>query len=79
MQANEVPKTVLKEGVIYEGDNGRLLCAKCAGQSARFTGFDLSGVEVVPQTDEDAADWLAFFGRPMACEEGCTSYAPCES
>ncbi|MEA2067798.1 MAG: hypothetical protein U9P12_01240 [Verrucomicrobiota bacterium] len=41
------PKPVLKEGIIYSSDNGMLICKKCAGQSALYTGRDSSGQEVL--------------------------------
>jgi len=70
------PTPVLKEDVIYSADNGMLICKKCAGQSALYTGRDISGQEVVaiPRSENEA--WEKFFGEDMACEKGCTSYAP---
>jgi hypothetical protein len=68
------PKPVLKDGVIYSGDNGELICRKCAGDSALYTGRDRSGlkVRVVPRSENEA--WREFFGKDMTCERGCTSY-----
>jgi hypothetical protein len=68
------PKPVLKDGVIYSSENGMLICKKCAGQSALYTGRDRSGMKVraVPRSENEA--WRAFFGKDMTCERGCTSY-----
>jgi hypothetical protein len=68
------PELVLKEGVIYSGDNGERICRKCAGQSALYTGRDRSGMKVraIPRSENKA--WRAFFGKDMACERGCTRY-----
>lgn len=68
------PKPVLKEGVIYSGDNGERICKKCAGDSALYTGRDRSGMKVraVPRSENEA--WRAFFGKDMTCERGCTGY-----
>jgi hypothetical protein len=68
------PKPVLKDGVIYSGDNGERICKKCAGDSALYTGRDRSGMKVraVPRSENEA--WRAFFGKDMACERGCTRY-----
>jgi hypothetical protein len=70
------PKPVLKDGLIYSADNGMLICKKCAGQSALYTGRDISGQEVVAVPRSQNAEWKRFFGEDMTCEHGCTSYAP---
>ena len=68
-------KPVLKEGVIYEADNGQLICLKCAGSSAKFTGHDRSGKRVrALNKGADNASWFTMFGKPLACEAGCTVY-----
>ncbi len=69
------PVAVLSPGVVYSADNGRLICLKCAGMSAKYTGRDISGQKVTAMNVEDAIEWVAAVGRPMACERGCTSYA----
>lgn len=68
------PKPVLKPGVVYSSDNGRLICIHCAGASAKFTGRDISGqrVEAVPVAE--TVEWRATFGRDLACECGRTIY-----
>ena len=68
------PKATLRAGTIYSADNGRLICLHCAGASAKFTGRDLSGMKVVPMTQNDNAEWLNLFGEAMTCEGKCTSY-----
>ena len=74
-----VPKSVLKPGIIYSGDNGRLICLHCAGMSAKFTGRDLSGHKVEAMGPDDAQGWFAYFGEPMKCESGCTEYPAIKS
>lgn len=61
-------KTYLKEGAIYEGDNGRLMCVDCAGMSALYTGKDISGRKVRRMAVEDVAEWQAVLSQPMQCE-----------
>jgi hypothetical protein len=70
------PKPVLKAGIVYSADNGRLICLRCAGASAKFTGRDLSGQKVAPlrSDDAEAREWFNHFGKPLACEIGCTVY-----
>jgi hypothetical protein len=68
------PKSVLKDGVIYSGDNGVRICKKCAGQSALYTGCDLSGQEVFAMPRSVNAEWRRLTGRDYTCEAGCTSY-----
>ena len=68
------PVPVLKDGVIYSADNGMLICKKCAGQCALYTGRDISGQEVCAMPRSENAAWRKQFGEDMACEAGCTSY-----
>lgn len=70
------PKPVLKDGVIYSGDNGRLVCAKCAGESALNTGHDLSGLEMMPCSRIYNEMWRQLAGEDITCEAGCTTYHP---
>lgn len=70
----KVPPIVLKEGVIYSGDNGRLFCRKCAGMTALYTGRDLSGQKVEAVDVSENVEWRKEFGRDMACESGCLTY-----
>lgn len=64
-------KPVLKQGVIYIADNGRLICYHCAGASAKYSGRDISGQKVIPLTHGQLWTWRNAFGS-VACEEGCT-------
>lgn len=73
-EEGEGPKPVLKPGIIYAADNGRLICLTCAGAAAKFTGRDISGQCVEAMTARDAAEWEKQLGKPMACESGCTTY-----
>lgn len=61
---------------VYSGDNGQLICTQCAGQTALFTGRDLSGRKLVPMTDADAIHWGQVMGEPLACECGKTTHVP---
>lgn len=70
------PVPVLKAGVIYVGDNGRLICLECAGMSAKYTGLDLSGQKVEALGTAEDTEWLKRFGKHLKCERGCTSYIP---
>jgi hypothetical protein len=70
----ETPEPKLKEGVIYYGDNGRRICVKCAGQTAKFTGRDTSGKRVRAATLDDALGWQEMFMRHLSCENGCTFF-----
>ncbi len=70
------PVPVLEDELIYSGDNGMLICKKCAGQSALYTGRAISGQEVLAMPLSQNAVWKRFFGEDMTCERGCTSYAP---
>ncbi len=68
------PRPVLSEGAVYWSDDGRRICARCAGASALYTGHDLSGQPVERVTLEDVRAWPADLG-PLNCESGCTTLA----
>lgn len=59
---------VLVDDALYQGDNGRLLCGRCSGASARYTGRDLSGHRVHRLTAEDLDTWLLSVETPPSCE-----------
>lgn len=61
-------KPALRPDRLYFGDNGRLFCGElhCAGSSAHFSGYTISGQKVVPLT---AAQGL--FMKGMGCEPKC--------
>ena len=69
------PRPVLPEGAVFWSDNGRCICASCAGASARFTGHDISGQPVRRVTLEDVRDWPDDLGS-LRCEMGCTTLSP---
>jgi hypothetical protein len=73
-KAYKMPEPKLKEGVIYSGDNGQLICRNCAGSSAKYSGRDLSGHRVSPVKRDENAYWFAEFKEDMQCEGGCISY-----
>lgn len=56
----------LRADTLYLGDNGRAFCGtlRCAGQTAHFTGRDLSGQKVEALTAQEAID------NRITCE-GC--------
>lgn len=76
LRRNQLPKPKLAAGIIYSGDNGRLICVHCAGMSAKFTGRDLSGHRVTALGQEDADEWMRVMGVPLECESGCTKHPP---
>lgn len=73
------PKSVLKPGVIYLGDNGQAVCVKCAGVCAS-SGYDMSGQKMHAVTIAEAKETQAMlkeYGMPetkYSCESGCTTY-----
>ena len=48
---------------------------RCAGQSALYTGRDLSGQKVERITVEDVRAWPEDLGV-LRCETGCTALSP---
>lgn len=72
----ETPAPVLKPDAIYIGDNGRSFCGEHAGATAKYTGRDLSGLEVFLVTPERALEYsrLSKGGR-VTCET-CGKAAP---
>ena len=65
-------RPLLREGALYWADNGRRTCVRCAGQSARYTGRDISGQKVERVTIEDVRAWPDDLGV-LQCEAGCTA------
>ena len=63
------------EGALYWSDNGRVICAKCAGCSARYTSRDISGQKVERVTVEDVLAWPQDLGA-LHCESKCTALSP---
>ncbi len=57
---------------MYWADNGRRICARCAGSSALYTGRDISGQPIERASLRDSVDWLSSLGSLLACEQGCT-------
>lgn len=56
------PRPVLKNDVLYIGDNGRCFCGEHAGCSARYSGRDISGQLVMGLTPKQAKD------NDLSCE-----------
>lgn len=69
---NTIPRPVLVPGAVYWADGGRRICTRCAGQSALYTGRDLSGQRVERITVEDVRAWPDDLGV-LRCESGCTA------
>jgi len=67
-------KKALKPNTIYISDNGRMICEKCAGQSALYTGRDISGQKVDECSEAENEYWVKHFGSSLKCESGCTEY-----
>jgi hypothetical protein len=57
------PSPLLREGAVYWADNGRRICARCAGASALYTGRDLSGQPVERVTIDDVNAWPEDLGH----------------
>jgi hypothetical protein len=58
----------IQSDTIYLGDNGRALCGAHLGASARYTGRDLSGQEIMAVTPDVAAEAEAE-GWTVKCEQ----------
>jgi hypothetical protein len=65
-------KPVLQQGVVYFADNGRAICLHCAGASAKYTGHDISGQEVLPMVGPSLDYWFETEDT-LSCEAGCTT------
>jgi len=59
-------------GRLYFADNGRLICSKCAGMSARYTGRDISGQRIQVLGAADILECSTYMGRRVVCECGGT-------
>jgi len=65
-------RPLLREGALYWADNGRVICAKCAGASALYTGRDLSGQKVERISVAEVREWPDDLGI-LRCADGCTA------
>ncbi|MFO0931131.1 MAG: hypothetical protein U1E39_00315 [Planctomycetota bacterium] len=52
-----------------------MICVKCAGMSALYTGRDISGQPVERVTVEDVRAWPEDLGV-LHCESNCTALSP---
>lgn len=59
----------ISNDMIYLTDNGRAVCGSHLGASARYTGRDLSGQEILPVTPDVAQQALDEFGYIPECED----------
>lgn len=53
------PDQKLHDDKLYMGDNGRVLCGKHSGNSAKYSGYDISGQKVLTITPKVMAEFLA--------------------
>lgn len=67
-------KTAMKDYHVYFADNGRRICTQCAGQSALWTGRDISGQKIRRATIRDAFEWQKEFKTRLVCECGNTAF-----
>lgn len=58
----------ISDSTIYLTDNGAALCGEHLGVTAKMTGRDLSGQEIMPITPEIAAENQALYGYVPTCE-----------
>lgn len=59
---------VLDDDALYMMDNGRVLCGRHCGASARYTGRDISGQQVVRLTPADIRASIRDYGWEPVCE-----------
>jgi hypothetical protein len=60
----------LRDGAVYLGDNGRLMCRECAGATALYSGCDLSGAKVERLDCSAVREMASGIGRAVTCECG---------
>lgn len=73
----QVIELFVAPGALYASDNGRLICHRCAGAAARYTGRDLSGQEIERYTVPMVAELCSVLERStLACECRRTTLAP---
>ena len=61
-------RPVVDDGKLYLGDNGRCLCGAHLGNSARYTGRDISGQKVEELTIASAREAIRIYGWDPECE-----------
>jgi hypothetical protein len=61
-------KPVLNDDALYLTDNGRCLCGKHCGNSARYTGRDISGQKVARLTANDIIESIRVYKWEPECE-----------
>ncbi|WP_070988462.1 hypothetical protein [Halofilum ochraceum] len=59
---------LLRDNLLYLGDNGRVFCGACAPESTRYTCIDRGGEEVVEIIPEEARHVEHEEGITTACE-----------
>ena len=64
------PRPLLRDGALYWANKGCVICAKCTGQSALYTGRDISGQKVEGITLEEVRAWPDDL-VVLRCASGC--------
>lgn len=59
----------VSHAALYFTDNGRIVCGRHLGASARATGRDISGQAIKEATLDEATRWLHEVGESMQCED----------
>lgn len=62
------PRVILDKDTLYSCDNGAVYCGEHCGASARYSGRDISGQEVMVLTKQDVANARAAYGVTLRCE-----------
>jgi hypothetical protein len=58
----------INDSTLYLTDNGAALCGEHLGSSAKHTGRDISGQEILPFTPEMVRTATALYGYVPCCE-----------
>ncbi len=69
MPALTQQEPVLKAGRLYLAYD-RVVCARCAGMTALYTGVTIGGAVVEPVRGTDVAEWATYDLGPLRCEGG---------
>lgn len=65
----------IRDEVLYLGDNGRCYCGEHLGMTAKHTGRDISGQEIMPITP-DAVEEADRMGVTLTCEDARCDRTP---
>lgn len=56
------------DDTLYYTDNGAIYCGRHLGQSAAYTGRDISGQKIAKVSEADLAELAQMMGHPVYCE-----------